>query len=95
MDSVAVQTVALGAMVAGLVALVKALLPGTVDSRVVLVLVGTVTAGVVVLASVSGMLDGLTPFAYVAEWLNLALAAMGIRAGTTTIVPAAGNLPSR
>ncbi len=88
-------TLGLGGLIATLVALVKAGLPGTVSPRTVWALVLAVSAGVVVLAFYSGMLVGLTPFAIVTQWAIQAATAVGLREGLVAAVPQASALPSR
>ena len=85
----------LAGMIAALVALVKAAWPGAMPSRFTLIVVGTVTAGVLALAVRSNMLPaGQTGFELLAQWLALVTGSAGVREVFTAIVPGASTLPT-
>lgn len=88
-----VGTITIGALIAALVAVSKALWPTTLDRRATLALVLVVSAVVLVLGMVSGTVGG-TPFEIVAQWIMQALAAVGGREALVGVVPQAANGPT-
>jgi hypothetical protein len=83
-------TLTLGALIAALVALAKMAYPGVMPSRLSLVVVGVVAAGVLVLAG-GARLD----LATLTHWVELVFSAMGMRAGLVTAAPGASRLWTR
>lgn len=89
--------VAIGALIAAAVAIIKGAVPGSLPSYYTLGLVAVVSAAAIGLAYASKMLVGATPFDLVAQWIQFVAVSVGVREVAT--VPSAGgktlsNLPT-
>ena len=87
-------TLAVGALITAVVALVKMAWPGSMPSKVTLAVVLVVAGGALALQAASGLLTGLTPYEAVAQWVMLSLTAIGWREGATAVAPQISMLPT-
>lgn len=87
--------ISMGALVGVVVAVIKAAWPGELNAKIVPLVVLAVSGAVVTAAWQGGIIELDSLYAGLAAWMAQAATAMGLRAATTTAIPAAGELPSR
>lgn len=82
----------LGAMIAGLMAIIKAAAP-EIKPQYVRLIVLAVTVVVVIVGAVSGEVATSSPYGLLAIIVNQAVVAMGIREGVVGVIPRAASGP--
>lgn len=80
----AIQALGIAGLVVAMVGVTRAVWPGTMNGRVVVIVAGAWTAILMGLAVQSGLING-TAFDFVAQWILQVASAIGLHSGSTTL----------